>query len=238
MLNRLIAIGVVICLAMVCVACPGSDYADRDELKEDLNRLYIAKQKQDEETIVDISNKILKSKKTLGTVRLPALIYLAEVKAGRGKIAEVKRLFDNQFKSVMKSTGACSLAAFVTIRGDVWRDTGHDDLAVTDYRLAIEKCPKIDNAYSKLSLIYSSSPDAGLFNPDEALVLAREAFKVRQGARAYGALATAYAAMHQYRLAVENMKLALSSAEKEHRSIAEMDGYRKLLADYESKLAQ
>jgi tetratricopeptide (TPR) repeat protein len=219
---------------LACGAAP-EDYAGRDAIRDDLNRLYAAKESGDEVTIMAVSNRLLASKQTIGTVRLTPLIYRAQVLARRGKIEEVNTLFDQQFPFVSKSTGACGQAFFITLKADVWQESGHMDLAVADYNSAIEKCPNLDNAYSKLSRIHSSAADPKYIDARKALALAGKAVEINICSKSLDAIAAAHAQAGQYDLAVANMRKAVIAAQKEDRHPAQIESFRKMLSIYQSK---
>jgi hypothetical protein len=139
-------------LVTTWIACGDApeEYAGQAEIKQDLSRLHAAKESGDEVVIMEVSKRLLASTQTIGAVRITPLIFRAEVLARRGEIEAVNALFDQQFPYVSKSNGGCGQAVFISLKADVWKETGRMDLAVADYNTAIEKCPALDNAYSKI----------------------------------------------------------------------------------------
>lgn len=222
------------------VACGNApeDYAGQAEIREDLNRLYEAKNRGDEATILAVSERLLASKQTIGAVRITPLIYRAEILARHGKIEEVNALFDQQFPFVMKSTGGCGHAVLISMKAEVWQTVDRLDLAVADYNAAIEKCPDLDNAYSKLSLIYSTAEDPSFVDAPKALALAQKAVEINRCSKSLAAIAAAHAKAKQYDLAAANMEQAVEAAENERQHPAKIESFRKILSTYQSKAAR
>ncbi|MDA8141574.1 MAG: hypothetical protein M0036_23270 [Desulfobacteraceae bacterium] len=227
----------LIILVAALTACGDTpkDYAGRAEIQQDLDRLFKAKENGDEATMLEVSQRLLSSKQTIGAARIMPLLYRAEVLARHGKTEEVNALFDKQFAFVMKSSGSCSQSAFISMKAEVWQEAGRLDLAVTDYNSAIEKCPQMDNAYSKLSLLHSSGSDPKYIDVEKALALAQKAVDVNGASKALNALATANAAAGQYALAAENMAKAIAAAEKERQSPIQIESFRNRLSSYQNK---
>ncbi|MBI5550903.1 MAG: hypothetical protein HY911_05290 [Desulfobacterales bacterium] len=227
-------------LLTTLLACGGApeDYAGRDAIREDLNRLYAAKESGDEGTIMEVSKRLLASKQTIGVVRITPLIYRAEVLARRGKIDEVNTLFDQQFPFVAKSTGGCGQAVFISMKAEVWQEAGRMDLAVADYNAAIEKCPSLDNAYSKLSRLHSTATDPKYIDVQKALALAQKALEINVCSKSLDAMAAAYAKAGRYDLAVANMEKAVDAGEQERQHPAQIESFRKMLSAYQSKAAK
>jgi tetratricopeptide (TPR) repeat protein len=227
-------------LLTALVACGEApeEYAEPAEIREDLNRLYDAKERGDEATLMEVSKRLLASKQTIGTVRITPLIYRAEVLARRGKIEEVNVLFDQQFPFVSKSTGGCGQAVFISMKADVWQAAGRMDLAVAEYHTAIDKCPSLDNAYSKLSRIHSTAANPIYIDVQKALALARKALAINVCSKSLDAIAAAQAKAGQYDLAAENMAKAVEAAEKERQHPDQIESFRQMLSTFQSKAAE
>jgi tetratricopeptide (TPR) repeat protein len=227
-------------MVMTWVSCGDApeEYAGQAEIQEDLNRLYDAKARGDEVTIMEVSNRLLASQQTFGAVRITPLLYRAEVLARRGKIEDVNALFDQQFPFVSKSTGGCGQAVFISMKAEVWQEVGRLDLAIADYNVAIEKCPSLDNAYSQLSRIHSTAADPRYIDVKKAIALAQKAVEINMCSKSLDAIAAAYAKAGQYDQAVANIEKAIEAAEKEHQHPAKIESFRKMLSTYQSKTAQ
>jgi len=227
-------------LLTALVACGEApeEYAEQAEIRRDLSRLHDAKERGDEATLMAVSERLLASKQTIGTVRITPLIYRAEVLARHGKIEEVNALFDRQFPFVSKSTGGCGQAVFISMKAEVWQNAGRMDLAVADYNAAIEKCPRLDNAYSKLSCIHSTAADPKYIDVQKALALAQKALAINTCSKSLDAIAAAQAKAGQYDLAVENMAKAIEAAEKERQHPAQIESFRQKRSTYQSKAAK
>ena len=214
------------------------DYAGLTEIREELNRLYKAKESGDEATVMEVSRRLLASKQTIGAARITPLIYKAEVLTRRGKIEEVNALFEQQFPFVAKSSGGCGQAAFLSMKAEVFQEAGRIDLAVADYIAAIEKCPSLDNGYSKLSLIHSTAADPEYIDAQKALSLAQKAVEINMCSKSLNAVAAAYAKAGRYNLAASNMQKAVDAAEKERQHPDKIESFRKMLSAYQSKAAE
>jgi tetratricopeptide (TPR) repeat protein len=221
------------------VACGDTpkDYAGQAEIRKDLNSLNQAKESGDEAAVMAVTQRLLASKQITGAVRITPLIYRAEVLARRGNIDEVNALFEQQFPLVAKSTGGCGQAVFISMKADVWQAAGRLDLAVTDYNVAIEKCPSLDNAYSALSLIHSSASDPNYKDAQKAMALAQKAVEVNTCSKSLNAIAAAHAQAGQYDLAVANLRQAIEAAEQERQHPAQIEAFRDMLSTYQSKAA-
>ncbi|MBI5895212.1 MAG: hypothetical protein HZB24_04095 [Desulfobacterales bacterium] len=226
---------VFIIILLLSAGIASADYANRDEIKSDLNALYQAKEKGDNDAIMTVSKRILASNKTAGVTRIPALLCSADVLAKQNRIEAVNDLFDRQIKFVMKSSGNCSVAVFTAMKADFWKDTGHYDLAIDDYQLAIDKCPNTDNAYSKLSLLYSTSSDPKYNDPAKALSLALKAVEIEACSKSLSALAAAYAKAEKFDLALAHIEKAIGAGEKEKLSPSQIDELRAKLSMYKSR---
>ena len=98
-----------------------------------------------------------------------------------------------------------------------WQELGNLENAIQDFKRFIELCPDDPTAHEYLAVVYAEAKTLSSNYPHLALEHARAALELTEGkaCSAFLSLASSYAALNEFSLAVENQRRAIEISEQD-----------------------